>query len=599
MVRRRILIVQSDADLAEAIRQGLASAYETEVAADVHQAQEAFCRTRPDLILLDLLLSRGSGVHLLDFLGGLAGPVPPVILTGRHQPDAETNPFLHLIASFLPKPFHFSQLMARVDAALTTWSPPTVTPAVLGEPQVLLVEPDHGLRDRMEAALIRGGVRVVTAVCLAEATLLLDGDTFDLVICDWILPDGIGREMVERSRAAKGSPPVIILSANIAPQFARRVLTLGAADLLPHSADPSLLLLALEKSRFQAAPLFNREKLAAAKPPKVEPPPRRSPAVGSRNQSRLRYCPEDILGVSPPMQRARMALQQIARTESTVLLTGETGTGKELFAQALHQLSPRRSGPFVAVNAAAIPEQLLEAELFGYSSGAFTGAKKEGHRGRFQQASGGTLFLDEIGDLPIALQSKLLRVLQEGEIDPVGGDGPQRVDVRLVVATHRNLGEMVEQGLFRSDLYYRLNVVNITIPPLRDRVEDVGLLTDQFLHELSERYNLPPKRFSLDALQLLQVYEWPGNVRELRNVVEHAFVFTPGETIFPANLPPEVLQGGNRRRGPGSPVTVRSEREAIRTALERTGGNKVQAARLLGISRAGLYNKLKQYGIGC
>jgi len=598
-VHKRILIVQSDRDLAETIQQGLVNSYHVSIAEDVPEAVSALAKFRPDLILLDLVLPRGSGIHLLDYLFGLSGPVPPVILTGRHMPDPDTNPFVHLIAAYLPKPFHLAQLLDRVKEVLERWHPPTVGPALSGSPHVLLVTADTAERVALGLALQQSGAQVTAVAALVEAVRWMEREKFDLVVSDWILPDGTGRNLVERSRTVRVSPAVIILSANQTPQFVRRALTLGATDVLPRPLAPEMLLMAVEKARFRAAPLFNGEKLAAATQVSKPEGGRRVSSRGTSHQ--VRYTQDDILGVSPAIQRARLALQQIARMESTVLLSGETGTGKELFAHALHHLSNRRSGPFVAVNAAAIPEQLLESELFGYSSGAFTGAKKDGHRGRFQQANGGTLFLDEIGDLPLSLQAKLLRVLQEGEVDPIGGETPQQVDVRLVVASHRNLGQLVRDGVFRSDLYFRLNVVNIPIPPLRERPEDIPVLAERFLQDLCARYGVAPKHFSMDAMDLLRSYSWPGNVRELKNMAEHAFVFTPGETIYPANLPVELLQFAKQRQdSPGSLILTPglSEQEAILRALEQTRGNKVRAAKLLGISRAGLYNKIRQYGIG-
>lgn len=597
MQTKHILIVQSDLDLAETIQQGLASQYRVEIAADVADALASLGRRRPDLILLDLVLPKGSGIHLLDYLLGLGEAGPPVILTGRHMPAPDTNPFLHLVASFLPKPFHLAQLRHEVEQVFAKWHPAPVLPTLSHNPAMLLA--CQGERCADLAALLQeagAGVRAVST--LAEALHLLDREPFSAVLCDWNLPDGTARSLMERARSLKTPPVVLVASANATPQFVRRALTLGAIDVLPKPIDPRLVLMALEKVQFRIAPVFDGARLAAASQVSKEEGGRRSQAA-QRSSHQVRYTAEDITGISPAIQRARFALQQIARMESTVLIAGETGTGKELFAQALHHLSHRRSGPFVAVNAAAIPEPLLESELFGYSSGAFTGAKKEGHRGKFQQAHGGTLFLDEIGDLPLGLQAKLLRVLQEGEIDLVGGEVPQRIDVRLVVATHRNLGAMVRKGHFRSDLYFRLNVVTIPIPPLRERPEDILLLADRFLFRLCERYQALPKRFSPEAMELLRSHDWPGNVRELENAVEHAFVFTPGEVITPANLPGDLLRPtGPQRELLVTPATAAlSEPEAILQALERTQGNKVKAARLLGISRAGLYNKLKQYGL--
>ncbi len=577
----------NDHRTADDLRSGLQRAYSVQLVRGFTDACSVLERTAPDVIVLDLALPGGEAIYLLDFLNGYPGDVPPVVVTGSRTRDPELAPFQHLVALALTKPLQVGRLSGQVEAALAEWRRPGFFPDNVGAPVVLLADSRGESRIRMATVLREAGAKVSEAETLEEAVHLLDSRRFDAVVSHWMLSGGTARRIIEQGRATLAGTPVIVLANNSSPAFVQRVLSLGAADLLIAPLAPEAVLIALEKLRYRAQ---------APRGP-AAPEPRHA---GGRHQNGLRYGPEDIIGFSPSIHRARTALQQVARMDSTVLLSGETGVGKELFAHALHNLSARRSGAFVAVNAAAIPEALLESELFGYSGGAFTGAKRDGHRGKFLQATGGTLFLDEIGDLPLTLQGKLLRVLQEGEIDPVGGQGPVPVDVRLVAATHRDLAEMVRLGSFRSDLYFRLNVVTIPIPPLRERPEDIVPLAATFLAELCHRYGLAPKQFTPESLELLRAYGWPGNVRELRNVVEQAFVFTPGTIISPENLPAELHHPVQRNApAPLKLVPLESnERDAIEHALVEAGGNKAKAARLLGISRAGLYVKLKVYGLG-
>lgn len=315
------------------------------------------------------------------------------------------------------------------------------------------------------------------------------------------------------------------------------------------------------------------------------------------------YTFESIVSVSPVMARLKSEALQAARGLSTVLIRGESGTGKELFAQAIHMASPRRNGPFVKVNCAAVPDQLLESEFFGYAPGAFTGARKGGKPGHFELAHGGTIFLDEIGDMSPGLQSKLLRVLQDREFDRVGGTSPVRVDVRVVAATNRNLEEMVEAGAFRADLYYRLNVITLSISPLREHPEDILPLVHCFLRKYNSYLGTGVTDVDPGALAVLKNYHWPGNVRELENVVERAVNFTTGDTIKLQDLPLYLRRGTVKQdEQTGVKKTFRSrlgeaEREIIQAALEETGGNKTKAARILGISRSRLYEKLKKLGL--
>jgi transcriptional regulator with PAS, ATPase and Fis domain len=310
----------------------------------------------------------------------------------------------------------------------------------------------------------------------------------------------------------------------------------------------------------------------------------------------------NIVSKHPRMGAIFDLIGQIAHTATTVLIEGETGTGKEQVARAVHEASRARPGPLVAVTCAACPEQLLESELFGHEKGAFTSAVSQ-RKGRFELAHGGTLFLDEVGDIPAAMQSKLLRVLQERQFERVGGTQNIAVDVRVVAATNRCLRQMVRDGTFREDLYYRLNVVKIDLPPLRDRPEDIPLLAVHFTEKYS-RPNRPPKTLSPECMELLLRYRWPGNIRQLENAVERACVTSRGNLVEPEDLPPEVVRPAERRARtridwtrPLLEVTARIERRYIREALKRSGGNIVRCAELCGLSRRAITNKLAKYRI--
>ena len=329
----------------------------------------------------------------------------------------------------------------------------------------------------------------------------------------------------------------------------------------------------------------------------------------------VRYSLSEIVGHSEAIQAVKRQIRQAARFDISVLVTGETGTGKELFAQALHDLSARANGPFVSLNVAAIPENLIETEFFGAAPGAYTGASKQGRKGKLELAAGGTLFLDEIGDMPLDLQSKLLRVLQEKQYEPVGSNELRQVDIRIVAATSRNLLEMVENGRFRADLYYRLNAMPIRLPPLRERITDIALLGEKFVDEITHQLGLPSKELSPGALELLSQHAWPGNVRELRNVIERACITSPTATIdesvlssiftrVPVHSQPQPQDGAPIAFTGASvkPMTMderlkETERAAIREALEYTRGHRTEAAKVLGISRPNLYSRIKKLGI--
>ena len=313
-----------------------------------------------------------------------------------------------------------------------------------------------------------------------------------------------------------------------------------------------------------------------------------------------KYSFDNIITNNNKMNYLKKIAKKAADSNSTVLIQGESGTGKELFAHAIHKASHRKYGAFVRVNCAAIPEKLLEAELFGYDSGAFTGARKEGKPGRFELANGGTIFLDEIGSMPLEMQAKLLRVIQERELERVGGTETIELDVRIIAATNQDLGQQVKSGKFREDLYYRLNVIRIQIPPLRKRMDDITLLAQSILAELREELNIDEKELAPETIKKLKNYDWPGNVRELHNFIERAVNLASGQKILPDHLPSIINEDkniNNRSVGKLEEIVAQTERSAIINAIKKTGGNRTEAAELLGIHRTSLYQKINKYNI--
>ncbi len=315
-----------------------------------------------------------------------------------------------------------------------------------------------------------------------------------------------------------------------------------------------------------------------------------------------RYTLDSIVGSGPAITAAKAEVLRASQTDSTVLLRGETGTGKELFAHAVHVAGQRRSGPFIKINCAAVPAELLESELFGYEEGAFTGARKGGKPGKFEMAAGGTFFLDEIGDMPLPMQAKLLRVLQEREVERVGGTTTRPVDIRIIAATGRALEDLVRQGNFRADLYYRIHVISITIPPLRERREDIPAIAEHFLTRLASDTGEPKRSISPELMEILNTYDWPGNVRELQNVLERGVAMTRSKLLSPEHMPDHLLRTTPNVRkdvAPGSLANVKAEaeRNAIIAALQAAGGNKTRAATLLRIHRVKLHEKMKRYRI--
>ena len=390
------------------------------------------------------------------------------------------------------------------------------------------------------------------------------------MLLDIRLPEMDGIEVLERIKAIDEGIEVVLVTAVRTVRTAVAAMKLGAFDYLtkPFEEDELLAVIAraLEKRALEREVTFLRGELARARDF------------------------DEIVGHHPAMQKVYRLVAQVARTTTTVLITGESGTGKELVARAIHRQGPRRDKPFVAVNPAAVAESLIESELFGHERGAFTGANQR-KLGRFELAQGGTLFLDEIATLKGELQVKLLRVLQEREIERVGGTHPIKIDVRVVAATNADLKDAVARGAFREDLYYRLNVVSIDVPPLAQRADDIPLLVEHFVHRYSRECNKPVDELSPEVLTALREYEWPGNVRELQNVIERAVVLAEGPVIQLSDLPLDVLLPKHREKVrtadhlPLKNATEEFERQIVLRVLERVGGNQSEAARILGLHR--------------
>jgi DNA-binding NtrC family response regulator len=448
-------------------------------------------------------------------------------------------------------------------------------------PHVLVVDDDAHIR-RMVRRIVRGlGCEVTEAEDGVDAVGKLTGTRFDLVLTDLRMPRGDGMEVLEALRDRHPGTPSVMLTAHGAINECVAAMRAGAVDFLTKP--------------FHADELENVVRRALARP-------------GTREESKpskteLGRPQASLIGESPALLRVLEVVERVARTDATVLVTGETGTGKEVLARLIHGMSPRAGRPLVALNCGAIPEGLVESELFGHAKGAFTGAVEK-RSGKFTQADGGTIFLDEIGELPLATQVKLLRVLQDREVTPVGSAESVPVDVRVVAATHRDLEAMAAGGQFRQDLFYRLDVVRIDMPSLRARREDIPLLAGHFLAIASARLkrNLS---FAPETLEALMRHDWPGNVRELENTVERMAILSPDDMIAPVHLPPRVQQASPVPAGVVKPSLPEEgidlqealdaiEERLIAEALRRADGNKTLAARLLGLNRTTLIEKLKR-----
>ena len=450
----------------------------------------------------------------------------------------------------------------------------------MNPPTLLIVDDEKNTREGLRAAL-EDRYDVYLAEDAKAAMDLLERESFAVMLTDFRLPSDDGLKLIARAKSLAKPPVCILMTAYGSEELAVEAMKRGADDYIAKGR------LQIDELEMRIARSLRQQNLETEN-------------VVLRQQLDTRFGMENIVGESPAMQELFDIVKQVAPARSTVLLTGESGTGKELVAKAIHQLSPRAKQPLVTVHPAGLPVTLLESELFGHEKGAFTGAH-ERRLGRFEQAQGGTIFLDEIGEIDATTQIKLLRLLGERSFERLGSNKTITVDVRLIAATNKVLEDMVKAGTFREDLFYRLNVVRIHLPPLRERIGDVPLLAQAFLKEFAAENQKPVKDFTADAVELLLNHSWPGNVRELRTAMEHAVVLCRGERISARDLPPAVRSGGLTVAGPAqllarNDLTVKeAEKQLIIRALKDTKGNRTLAAKKIGMSRRTFYRKLKIY----
>jgi two-component system, NtrC family, nitrogen regulation response regulator NtrX len=450
---------------------------------------------------------------------------------------------------------------------------------------LLFVDDDANTLASLSRAFRLAGYEAAVCDSAARALELAKTERFDLIFSDVVMPGRDGLALLADLKSAGITAPVVMISGQANIEMAVRATRLGAVDFLEKPLSTEKLMVTVE----------NILKLSRLE--------------NENRELRTRLGRHEIVWQSPVMEKLMAQIRRVAASETRVCILGETGTGKELVARTLHESSPRHAGPFVTLNCAAVPAELIESELFGHEKGAFTGAAAR-HTGKFEQAHGGTLFLDEIGDMPLTMQAKLLRVLEEGEVERVGGDRPIRVDARVIVATHRNLEDLVRQNAFRQDLFHRIYVFPVSLPPLRERLEDIPVLAKHFAAQISKQNGWKEKPFAPEALKDLQGYAWPGNVRELRNVVERLLLVAAGEIItiedVRATLPGAYsggTHGGNLGAGVASfsgTLTERVEsfeREVLLGELKRHTYHMTNAAKALGLERSHLYKKCQQLGI--
>ena len=448
---------------------------------------------------------------------------------------------------------------------------------------LLLVDDDPNTLASLSRAFRLAGHEATVCDNAARAVELLRTETFDLILSDVVMPGRSGLELLEDLKKAEVKTPIILISGQANIEMAVKATKLGALDFLEKPLSTDKLLLTVENAL------------------------RLSRLEDENRELRHRLGKHELVGSGPAMKKLMAQIERVAASETRVCILGETGTGKELVARAIHEKSPRHENPFITLNCAAVPAELIESELFGHEKGAFTGAAAK-HVGKFEQADGGTLFLDEIGDMPVAMQAKLLRVLEEGEVERVGGDKPIRVNARVVVATHRNLEELVKQNGFRRDLFHRIYVFPLTLPPLRERPEDFPELTAHFAGQVAAQNGWKQKIFADDAISELRKYGWPGNVRELRNVVERLILLAADESITAADvrliLPTSEGDSGSGAAGSSGGATgtlaertETFEREVMLAEIRRHNFHMTNVARALGLERSHLYKKCQQLGI--
>jgi two-component system, NtrC family, response regulator AtoC len=445
------------------------------------------------------------------------------------------------------------------------------------KPTLLIVDDEKTTREGLRAAL-EERYEVYIAEDAKAAMNLLESENFDVMLTDFRLPNEDGMKLIARAKSLPHPPICILMTAYGSEEIAVEAMKRGADDYIAKGR------LQIDELEMRIARALKNQKLETEN-------------VSLRKQLDSKFGLENIVGESPAMKEIFEVVQQVAPTRATVLVLGESGTGKELIAKAVHQLSPRAKLPFVTVHCAALAPTLLESELFGHERGAFTGAH-ERRIGRIEQAQGGTLFLDEIGEIDATVQVKLLRFLGERTFERVGSNKTLTADVRLVAATNKNLEALVKEGKFREDLFFRLRVVEIELPPLRERSSDVPLLAQSFLREFAKENSKPVNDFTVDALEALMNFNWPGNVRELRTAIEHAVVLSKGDRITMRDLPQSVRHGGavETKILVGKDLTVKdAEKQLIIRALKETDGNRTHAAKKIGMSRRTFHRKLHEY----
>ena len=455
------------------------------------------------------------------------------------------------------------------------------------DPKLLIVDDEASLLEFLSLLFEQEGYAVTTAASMAAARARLGDGEYDLVLCDVMMPDGNGLDLLREIQRGEDNTAVIMMTAYSSTKSAIEAMKAGAYDYVSKPFDVEEIKVlaerALEKTALEEQNVYLRREL----------------------EGKYTFA-NNIIGASRKMREIFSLVERVARTSSTVLIHGESGTGKELIARAIHYESPRSAAKFLSINCGALPENLLESELFGHVKGAFTGAVRE-KKGLFQEADQGTLFLDEVGEMTPSMQVKLLRALQERTVRRVGGNHEEAVDVRIIAATNQDLAARIASGDFREDLYYRINVIPIDLPPLRQRREDIPPLVEHFLRKFSEQMGMgDPKRISLDAMRLLEGYQWPGNVRELENVIERAIALSPEPTLTTKDLPGQLLDG---RPAGGDAVTLpddgldleghleRIRAELMTQALDRCGGVQTKAAELLGMSFRSFRYYAKKVGV--
>ena len=447
-------------------------------------------------------------------------------------------------------------------------------------PTILIVDDDRPQREGLQRALA-DRYEVLTADEAAKGYALLEARPVDVLLTDLKMPGDDGMKLLRRASSLSNPPVSIMMTAYGSIENAVEAMKAGAYHYITKPVNLDELELVIER---------------ALKSRRIE-----AENVNLHEQLDRKFGLDNIVGQSPPMLQIFDIVQQVAPTRATVLITGETGTGKELIAHAIHNLSPRKNGPFVAVHAAALSPTLLESELFGHEKGAFTGAV-ERRIGRFELADGGTLFLDEVGEIDLAMQVKILRVLEERAFERVGGSKTISVDVRLIAASNKDLKKLVKEGKFRDDLFYRLSVVGVNLSPLRDRRDDIPLLISTFVRQCSTDNGKPVREITQEAVNVLMACDWPGNVRELRNTIEQMVVLARGERLTLRDVPATIRTGADLTKisvvRPGVTMTVEeAERQLIVQALKECDGNRTRAADRIGMSRRTLHRKLKRYGL--